>query len=117
MEDTAPAPLSRRSGDHRAPHRFLRFDPTVSSGALLQIGSFVIGFAVAYGTYTSDRTQMKADIEAVKTAGERDRNDVKATVQQFSADIKELKAGVNDANLKLVKIEAQNSAATTRSSR
>jgi hypothetical protein len=111
MEETGPAPLARRIADK---HRFFRFDPTVSSGTLLQLVAIFTGFAVAYGTYQSDRTQMKADIKQVEVATERDRVDVKTGAERLSADMKEMKADVKEISSKLIKIEAQTSITSTR---
>ncbi len=105
MEESGPAPLARRLSDHK--HRFFRFDPTVSSGTLLQLGSIAIGFAVAYGTYQADRTQMKADIEAGKVAAEYDRTAVKISTERLASDVKEMKVDLKDVSNRLIEIKAQ----------
>lgn len=105
VEDSSPAPLARRATDHR--HRFFRFDPTVSSGTLLQLGGIAVGFAVAYGTYQSDRTQIRADIDQLKVSAERDRTDVKGSAEQLRLDVKEMKGDIKDVSMKLVEIKAQ----------
>lgn len=107
MEESAPAPLSRRASDHK--HRFFRFDPTVSSGSLMQLGSIAIGFAVAYGTYQADRTQMKADIEAGKVAAEYDRTAVKVGTERLASDVKEMKSDIKEMSNKLITIQTQTS--------
>ncbi|MES3015711.1 MAG: hypothetical protein V4750_18530 [Pseudomonadota bacterium] len=106
MEDTGPAPLARRVADK---HRFLRFDPTVSSGSLMQLVTLLIGFAIAYGTYQSDRTQTKNDIKAIEVATERDRADAKAGSTRISEDMKEMKADIKEMGSKLTTIQAQTS--------
>ena len=117
MEETGPAPLARREADRKAPHRFFRFDPTVSSGTMIQsIGLLVIAVG-AYGTYQSDRTQTKADIKQIEVSVERDRNDAKVVAGQLTADVKEMKTDIKEFSAKLIKIEAQTSITQQRISK
>lgn len=111
MEDSRPAPLARRASDHAGAKRFFRFDPTVSTGTLLQLGAIAVAVTVAYGTYREDRTQIKADIEQVKLTAERDRKDVVTAVEQFRGDVKEMKADIKDVSAKLAEVKGQNAAA------
>ena len=104
MEDSGPMPLSRRSSDRR---QLFRFDPTVSSGTLIQLGTILVAAAMAYGTYREDRAVVKADIDQLKNSTERDRTDVKGAVEQFRKDVGEMKVDIRDMNNKLIKIEAQ----------
>ena len=105
MEETGPMPLSRRSSDHR--RQFFRFDPTVSSGTMLQLFTILVAAAVAYGTYREDRAVVKADIDQIKNSAERDRMDVKGAVAQFQKDVGEMKVDIRDMSNKLIKIETQ----------
>jgi len=109
MEDSAPMPLSRRAADHRGLHKWFRFDPTMSTGSILQVGTVLVGFAVAYGTYTSDRTQTKADIEQIRETAKRDRSEVKDIVEQFRGDLKDIKSDTKDIGLKIAEIKGQQS--------
>ncbi len=109
MEETSrPMPLEyRRTSDQVGSKRFLRFDPTVSSGTLIQIGSIVVMAAVAYGTYREDQTKVKADIDAVKVSAERDRADSRGAVNEIRSDVKDVKADVSQINKTLAVLEAQ----------
>ncbi len=109
VEHTGPAPLARRESDHKFPHRFFRFDPTVSSGTLLQLASIAVGFAIAYGTYQSDRTQTRADIVQLQVSAARDRSDVQLGAERLSTDVKEMKADIKEMSVKLITIQAQTS--------
>lgn len=107
MEDSAPMPLQRRAGDHQGLHRYFRFDPTLSTGSLLQLATFLMVFAIGYGTYTSDRTQTKADIEQLREGQKTDRANVKEVVEQFRSDLKDIKADTKDIGLKIAEIKGQ----------
>ncbi len=107
MEDSAPMPLSRRAADHRGPHRWFRFDPTLSTGSLLQTLTILISVGAFYGSYVSDRTQVKADIEQLKETSKRDRAEVKESVEQFRGDLKDIKADTKEIGLKIAEIKGQ----------
>jgi flagellar motility protein MotE (MotC chaperone) len=116
MEETSgPMPLEyRRASDHGGTKRFLRFDPTVSSGTLIQLASIVVMAAVAYGTYREDQTKTKAEIEAgkvsiaeVRANAERDRADARGAVNEIRSDVKDVKADVSQINKTLAVLEAQ----------
>lgn len=82
-----------READRR--HKVWRFNPEITTGNLLTIAAGCFAAVVAYGTYQADKTQTKADLEAVKTTAERDRNDMKTAVESFRADLKDLKTNVD----------------------
>ena len=118
MEETSVPLVYRRESDHSGSRRFFRFDPTVSSGTLIQIVSILVGFGVAYGTYREDQTKVKAEIEAVKvgaTVGiesvkanaERDRADSRAAVNEIRTDVKDVKSEVSQISKTLAVLEAQ----------
>lgn len=120
MEDSdrTPFEMRRRASDQQGPRRYIRFDPTVSSGTLIQIASILIGFGVAYGTYREDQTRIKAEIEAgkvearvgietVKANAERDRGDARAAVNEIRSDVKDVKADVSQISKTLAVLEAR----------
>ena len=95
------------SGQSGGPRRFLRFDPTVSSGTLIQIASILIGFGIAYGTYREDQTKTKAEIDAVKVSAERDRIDSRSAVNEIRGDMKDVKSDISQINKTMAVLEAQ----------
>lgn len=120
VEDSDRAPLTelRRSSDQHGAKRYLRFDPTVSSGTLIQIMALFVTAVVAYGTYREDQTKVKADIEAVRVSAkvetealkanaERDRTDSRSAVNEIRSDVKDVKADVSQINKTLAVLEAQ----------
>ncbi len=96
-----------RESEDQGGHKFWRFDPTVSTGTLLQIAAIVIGASTAYGAYREDRAQMRADIEQVKLSASRDRDEVKASFDGLRLDVKELTAETRNVSESLAVLKAQ----------
>lgn len=117
MGDTDRMPLEglRREKDHRA--RFWRFDPTVSTGTLLQLVAIATAVTVAYGTYREDRMQMRNDIDTVKLTATRDREEVRAAVEAFRSDMKELKASVSSMSENVAVLKSQSTAVAVKPAR
>jgi hypothetical protein len=107
MSDTDRMPLDGLHRDSDRRHKFFRFDPTVSTGTLLQIGVLVVGASVAYGTYREDRTQIKADIDMVKVTTARDREDVKTAIEAFRVELRGVQQSIQGANESLAVLKAQ----------
>ena len=115
MEESGPIPLGphqyqhRRAGDPGlvGPRRLIRFDPTVSSGTLIQIASILVGFGIAYGTYREDQTKTRAEIDAVKVSAERDRADSRGAVNEIRSDVKDMKSDISQINKTMAVLEAQ----------
>lgn len=119
VEESDRMPLElRRSSDQQGTKRFWRFDPTVSTGTLIQVTSLMVAFAVAYGTYREDQAKTRAEIEAVrvgaevkidalKTNAERDRSDSRGAVNEIRSDVKDVKAEVSQISKTLAVLEAQ----------
>lgn len=99
-----------RETDRR--HKLLRFSPEINTGHILTITTMVVGGVVAYGAYQADKTQTKADIEAVKVNALRDREDMKGAVDSFRSELKELKTEVRTVgeNVAVLKATQQRSA-------
>ena len=107
MEDSAPMPLSRRAEDHHGARRWLRFDPTISTGSLLQTLTVLLAIGGFYGSYVGDRTQVRADVEQLRETTKRDRAEVKESVEQFRSDLKDIKADTKEIGLKIAEIKGQ----------
>ena len=105
--DREPTDGLKRASDTR--HRFLRFDPTVSTGTLLQIGALVCTVAVGYSTYREDRVETKASIDAVKATAGRDREEMTKAVESFRSDLKELKTKMDGVGENIAVLKAQKS--------
>lgn len=106
MDDSErmPLPVDRR---HDSRRRLIRFIPDVSAGTLLQSLSLMIGFGVAYGQYQSDRTQMRADIEAVRAMAIGNQTIVTNSLTEQKSDLKSMKVDVQDISVNLAKIQTR----------
>jgi uncharacterized protein YlxW (UPF0749 family) len=98
MDEAGPGAPTRRENDRR--HRFFRFDPTVSTGILVNLLGSLAGLAIAlsvmYSTYREDRTSMLKDIDQVKTTAQRDREDLRASVAEMRSDLRDMKNDLRD---------------------
>ena len=76
--------------------RYMKFDPTVSTGTLLQI-AVILGAATAiYTGIVKDLALQKAEIDNVKVVAAQDRASVKESLIDLKTDIKELQKSTND---------------------
>jgi len=107
MPDTDRAPIDglKRTTDTR--HRFWRFDPTVSSGTLLQIVVIAGGLILAYGTYREDRATTAAEIALVKATAVRDRDEMTKALANIGGDVKELKTKMDGVGENVAVLKAQ----------
>lgn len=111
VSDTDRMPLDGlKRGDERR-HRFWRFDPTVSSGTLLQLVAFAIGISAAYATYREDRANTAAAIELVKLTAARDREEMTKALVSISGDVKELKTKLDNVGENVAVLKGQAAAA------
>lgn len=88
-------------------HKVWRFNPEITTGNLLTIAAGCFAAIVAYGTYQSDKTQTKADIDAVKITAARDRDDMKNSFDNLRSDLKELKTNVDKIGENVTVLKAQ----------
>lgn len=111
MEEAESGPAMRRERSTDRRHRFFRFDPTFSTGILLNIVSTMVtvavSLAVMYSSYREDRTAMLKDIEQVKTSASRDRDDLKNAVADLKIDIRDMKSDVRDLSRSVENVNRQ----------
>jgi ferredoxin-NADP reductase len=93
-------------GDRRPHRKFLRFDPTVSSGTLLQLVAFAgigIGGLMAY---SADKAEQKRDITQVQVTQAADRAATKESIGELKTDVREMQRTLVDVNLSLTGLKA-----------
>lgn len=114
MTDTDRVPLDglKRDGERR--HRFWRFDPTVSSGTLLQLLAGAIALGAAYATYREDRATTAAEIALVKITAVRDREEMVRALASISGDMKELKTKLDGVGENVAVLKGQSATPITR---
>jgi len=112
--DTDRMPLDglKRTADERR-HRFWRFDPTVSTGTLLQLGAVAIAAGAAYATYREDRANTAAAIELVKATAVRDREEMTKALMSISGDVKDLKIKLDGVGENVAVLKGQAAANQT----
>jgi hypothetical protein len=87
-DDSAPGELA---GIRRRERRsFFRFDPTVSTGTLLQIGVVLTACTVAWGQYQRDQERVSNELAVVKRDQTEQRAAVREQLRDLSGDMKEV---------------------------
>jgi len=81
--DTAPAPLDTKRS------QYVRFDPTLNTGHVIQIAVLVIGGFVTFAALKTDQAQTKADLDQVKAVALVESAQTKATLADIRAEMKE----------------------------
>lgn len=105
MDDSERMTLPERRGPSR--RKLVRYIPDVSAGTVLQSIGLLIMFGGAYGTYTSDRTEMRKDIESNKTISDAKVLAVSQSVVELKTDTRETRTAVQDVAVKLSEVGAQ----------
>lgn len=98
---------SEYGGNERRHKRFFRFDPTVSSGTLIQLVVVMSGAIVAYGTYQADKTQTKADIETVRLSSDNNRIQVQTALTEIKVELREMRDKVDKTAIGVEVLKAQ----------
>lgn len=106
MDESERMPLDH---DQRRTNRrrLVRYIPDVSAGTVIQSIGLLIMFGGAYGTYTSDRTEMRKDIEANKTISDSKVQAVAQSIVELKADTRETRTAVQDMAVKFSEVGAQ----------
>jgi hypothetical protein len=101
--ETEPMPF----GDRRQHRRLLRFDPTVSSGTLMQLVALVVGFGSAYATYQSDRATQRLEIEQIKASVAAEKAAAKESIVDLRLDVRKVQETITSVDKTLTGIQAQ----------
>jgi hypothetical protein len=76
MDEAGPGAPTRRENDRR--HRFFRFDPTVSTGILVNLLGSLAGLAIALSVmYSSDREDLRASVAEMRSDLRDMKNDLR----------------------------------------
>lgn len=106
--ETEPMPLS---GDRRNHRKLLRFDPTVSSGTLMQLVVLLLGFGSAYATYQSDRATTRLEIEQIKASALGEKVLARESISELKADVRKVQETITSVDKTLAGIQAELNAA------
>lgn len=106
MSDTETEPMPHE-GDRRQHRKLLRFDPTVSSGTLLQLFALVAAFGSAYATYQSDRATLRLEIEQIKASAVGEKVIAREAIHELKADVRKVQETITSVDKTLTGIQAE----------
>lgn len=104
--DTRPGEM----GNYSHKRTVFRFDPTVSSGTLIQIAVLMGGGVIAYGTYQADRTETKLAVEALRSAAAEEKTATKGSLSELRTDVKDVQRTLVQISQTLAVSEARQQA-------
>lgn len=102
-QETEPMPF----GERRHHRKLLRFDPTVSSGTLLQLFALVAAFGSAYATYQSDRATLRLEIEQIKASALGEKTIAREAISELKTDVRKVQETITSVDRTLAGIQAQ----------
>ena len=81
VESSAPLDAQQR--------KYVRFDPTLNTGHVLQIVVLVVGGFAAYGALKSEAAQTKAELDQVKAVAIIERANTTMALAEIKIEMKE----------------------------
>lgn len=102
-EDTEPMPPD---GDRRHHRKLLRFDPTISMGAIAQIVAILAGIGSFYATYQADRATWRLEIDQIKASATIEKAAAKESISELKADVRDVQKTMNSVDKALAGIQA-----------
>ncbi|KQR55628.1 hypothetical protein [Acidovorax sp. Leaf160] len=79
-----------RTPTPKEPGRFMKFDPTVSTGTIIQTLVFIIGVATAYGGYREDQVKQDGRIAMVEALADKDRDSTRESLKKIEGQVADL---------------------------
>lgn len=95
--NSRPAPLD--SGLQQldgAQRKYVRFDPTLNTGHVLQIVVLIVGGFAAYGAIKTEQAQTKSDLEQVKAVAVIERAQTAQAIAEIKLEMKEQGKSLGD---------------------
>jgi len=89
-------PNRTRAMSHNDEPRFMKFNPEINTGTIIQIVVVLASAAAIYSGIRADQVQVKADVEMVRAASLADRTQTKETLEDIKRDVRELQKSNND---------------------
>lgn len=88
--------------------KYVKFDPTLNTGHVLQIAVWLVGGALAYGALKTDIVQQKADVEQVKAVAIIERTQTTQALTEIKASVKELQTSTQEIKESLAVLRGRN---------
>lgn len=79
-----------------AQRKYVRFDPTLNTGHVLQIVVLVVGGFAAYGAIKTDQVQTRSDLEQVKAVAVIERAQTAQAIAEIKLEMKEQGKSLGD---------------------
>jgi len=79
-----------------AQRKYVRFDPTLNTGHVLQIVVLVVGGFAAYGAIKTDQVQTRSDLEQVKAVALIERAQTTQAIAEIKLEMKEQGKSLGD---------------------
>ncbi|KQP02444.1 hypothetical protein [Pseudorhodoferax sp. Leaf265] len=89
-------PLEAEHHDTNEGRRLVKFDPTVNTGTIIQIGTIIFMGALGFAMLQGELKTQKVELEAVKLAAERDNKRNEEALREIKTDVRELQKSIND---------------------
>lgn len=105
--ETEPIPLT---GDRRRHRKLVRFDPTVTTGILMQILVLAIGGVSAFSAYVADRATQRQEVQQIKDGIAADKIVAKEALNGLQVDVKEIQRTLNQLTSTLAVINDRQNA-------
>ena len=87
--------------------QLMKFDPTISSGTILQLVTLLLVAAGAWATYQSDKATTRLELDQVKQAAAADKSMTKESLLELKGDVKEIQRTLIQVDRTLATIEAK----------
>lgn len=78
-----------RTTTPKEPRRFMKFDPTINSGTILQTLVVVASMAAGYGAYREDQTRQDGRIAQIEAAATSERDTTRGILAEIKAEQKD----------------------------
>lgn len=88
-------------------HRYWRFDPTVSTGTLLQLGAIVVGVLTAYTALDKAQLTQQLRLEQVEQDAADESLRVKESLAEIKSDLKDVQRTLNDVSQSLATMKGR----------
>lgn len=88
-------------------NKLIRFDPTVSTGVLIEICVILGSVFAAYSALKTDQATAKIEVEQVKADQKADRERVKDSLTEIKTDVKEVSKKLAEMNESLAVLKAK----------
>lgn len=92
--------------DPQKRRQFIRFDPTINTGALLEVVAIVVSVTLAYSALKSDQATQKIELDQVKASAAADKTSTKESLTEIKGDVKEIQRSLVEVNKVLAVIQA-----------